>query len=89
MEKKRYQVHGRLEDGRVFRMASMFVECWAAAFNDPRVHEGEIEATEYFSVRSWAEALAAEGFRMEYDGDEEGFWVIRIADGKAVDILYY
>ena len=89
MEQKRYRVCGRLEEGRVLRMASMYVECWTAAFNDPSVAEGKIEATEYFSVKSWAAALEAEGYRMEYDGDEEGFWVLRIADGKAVDLLYY
>ena len=89
MEKKRYRACGRLEDERVLRMASMYVECWEAAFNDPQVSEGEIEATEYFSVRSWAAALETEGYRMEYDADEEGFWVMRIADGEAADILYY
>lgn len=87
--KVKYRVEGGIEDSRVCRMAECYVLCWSSAFEDPRVFDGEVDATETLKVKVWENALEEAGYRMEYDAEEEGFWVIRIADGKAVDIFYY
>lgn len=85
----RYQVGGQIEDGRVCYKAESYIRCWSAAHDNPRVLDGESDPMDDPCVKAWGEALEIGGYRMEYDADEEGFWVIRIADGKAVDIFYY
>lgn len=85
----RYRVDGQIEDRRVCYKAERYVRCWTAAHDDPRVFDGECDPMDDLYVKAWGATLEIEGYRMEYDAEEEGFWVIRIADGKAVDILYY
>ena len=53
---------------------------------DEDIFEVRTEPDDFTAVM---EALEAKGYRMEYDAEEEGFWILRVADGKAVDLLYY
>lgn len=60
-----------------------FINAWNDALdNDPRVERGEIDALESEKVMECERRLAKEGYTLEYDADEEGFWVFsRIGKG--------
>lgn len=89
MEEKRYQLDGELEDARACYLVDGYIRSWYASFDDPRVRCGAIDSLDSIYVKAWEDELRQRGCRLEYDAMEEGFWVIRIADGKAVDLFYY
>lgn len=89
MDERKYQVDGELEDARVCYLVEGYIRSWHASFEDPMVRSGAIDSLDSLYVKAWEEELEQEGYLLEYDIDEEGFWAIRIADGKAIDFFSY